>query len=109
MSETTTQEFERALAERDAQRYVLRLYVTGATPGSGRAIANLKTLCEKHLKGRYDLEVIDVYRQPKLAEGDQIVATPTLVRREPLPLRRLVGDLSDARTVLRGLDLRYEV
>src|SRR5579862_8317452 len=87
-------------------RYVLRLYVTGTTPKSLRAIANLKQICEEHLKGRYDLEVIDLYQQPRLAEGDQIVAAPTLIKRLPDPLRRLIGDMSDTDKVLVGLDLR---
>lgn len=108
MSDETTQEFERALAEGGTERYVFRLYVTGATPSSGRAIANLKALCEEHLKDRYELEVIDVYRRPELAEGDQIVATPTLIKELPPPLRRLVGDLSDTPSVLVGLNLRKE-
>lgn len=89
-----------------APHYVLRLYVTGKTPNSLRAIANLKAICEEHLQGRYDLQVIDVYQQPSLAEGDQIVATPTLIRKLPVPLRRFIGDLSDKEKVLFGLDLR---
>lgn len=91
--------------EKDLERYELRLYVTGATPSSGRAIANLKALCEEHLQDRYDLEVVDVYQQPRRAEEDGILATPTLIKRLPLPLRRLVGDLSDSDHVLLRLDL----
>jgi len=87
-------------------RYVLRLYVTGTTPKSLRAIANLKKICEEHLRGRYDLEVIDLYQQPTLAEGDQIVAAPTLIKRLPDPLRRMIGDMSNTDKVLVGLDLR---
>jgi circadian clock protein KaiB len=86
--------------------YVLRLYVTGKTPNSVRAIANLKELCNQYLPGRYDLQVIDIYQQPKLAEDDQIVATPTLVKELPLPLCRLIGDLSDRERVLVKLDLQ---
>lgn len=86
--------------------YVLRLYVTGKTPNSLRAIANLKELCESHLPGRYDLQVIDIYQQPELAGDDQIVATPTLVKELPPPLRRLIGDLSDRERVLVKLDLQ---
>ena len=89
-----------------AERYVLRLYVTGATGGSARAIENIKMLCEEHLKGRYELQVIDLYQQPGLAKGEQILAAPTLIKKLPLPLRRLVGDMSDARRVIVGLDLR---
>ena len=96
---------EEALADDKERRYTFRLYVSGATPRCGRAISNLKALCERYLRGRYELEVIDVYQQPSRAEGDHIVVTPTLVKREPLPLRRLVGDLSDREGVLLRLDL----
>lgn len=89
-----------------ASCYVLRLYVTGTTPNSMRAIANLKELCERYLPGRYDLQVIDVYQQPSLAEEDRIVATPTLVKELPPPLRKLIGDLSDRERVLVRLDLQ---
>lgn len=87
-------------------RYLLRLYVTGITPRSTRAIANIKSICEEHLKGNYDLEVVDLYRQPVLAAGDQIVAVPTLIKKLPPPLRRLIGDLSDREKVLIGLDIK---
>lgn len=76
-------------------RYSFRLYVTGATPSSSRAITLIKTFCEQFLKGRYLLEVVDVYQQPALAEEERILATPTLVKTSPLPLRRIVGNLSD--------------
>lgn len=102
----TTQAFERALEEQSNEQYVLRLYVTGTTPRSRRAIQNIKQLCDEHLEGRYDLEVIDVYQQPSLAAGEQIVALPTLIKALPLPLRRLIGDLSDEERVLLGLDLK---
>ena len=85
--------------------YSLRLYVSGTTPKSARAVENLKRICEERLRGRYDLEVIDVYQQPDLARVDQIVAVPTLIKRSPLPMRRLVGDLSNTESVLLGLDL----
>ncbi len=98
--------FEKALAAADEQHYVLRLYVAGATPKSTRAIESIKVLCEEHLKGRYALEVIDIYQQPALAKGEQIVAVPTLIKRLPLPLRKLVGDMSNEERVLFGLDLR---
>ncbi len=84
----------------------LRLYVAGQTPKSIRAFANLKAMCEEHLKGRYQIEVIDLRKNPQLARGDQIVATPTLVRRLPPPLRTIVGDLSNSVLLLVGLDLQ---
>ena len=82
------------------------MYVSGSTMRSARAVENIKRICEMHMKNRYDLEVIDIYQQPDLARRDQIVAVPTLIRRLPLPLRRLLGDLSNLESVLRGLDLR---
>src|ERR1700686_2843658 len=84
----------------------LRLYVAGQTPKSVRAFANLKVLCEEHLKGRYQIEVIDLRENPQLARGDQIVAVPTLVRRLPVPVRTIIGDLSNSARLLVGLDLR---
>lgn len=84
---------------------MLRLYVVGSTPQSSSAISNLKRICEGHLKGRYQLEVIDIYQQPRLAEGEQIIAAPTLIKELPPPLRRFVGDLSNLERVLVGLDL----
>jgi circadian clock protein KaiB len=86
--------------------YLLRLYVSDSTPKSERAVVNLKRVCEEHLKGRYDLEVIDIHRQAKLARDEQIIAVPTLIKRLPAPLQRLVGDMSDLNKVLVGLDLR---
>jgi circadian clock protein KaiB len=85
--------------------FVLRLYVTGTTARSTRAIANLREVCEQHLPERYDLQVVDVYQQPELAAREQLIAVPTLIRQLPLPLRRLVGDLSNRQRVLAGLDL----
>jgi len=85
--------------------YVLRLYVSGLTPNSTRAIANLKALCQNELAGRYDLQVLDIYQQPGVAKSEQIFAVPTLIKKLPLPLRRLVGDLSQKEQVLCGLDL----
>ena len=84
----------------------LRLYVAGQTPKSIRAFDNLKAMCEEHLKGRYQIEVIDLRKNPQLAHGDQIVAIPTLVRRLPLPLRTIIGDLSNSMLLLVGLDLK---
>ena len=92
-------------ASPETSQYVLRLYVTGKTPNSLRAIASLKEVCEQYLHGRYHLQVIDIYQQPALAEGDQIVATPTLIKKLPAPLRRLIGDMSNRERVLVGLDL----
>jgi circadian clock protein KaiB len=86
-------------------RYVLRLYVTGMTPRSARAIKNVQAICQEYLDGRYDLDVIDIYQQPVLTRGEQIVAAPTLIKKLPLPMRRLVGDMSDRERVLLGLDL----
>lgn len=83
--------------------YVLRLFITGATPNSVRAVANIKQICEEHLKGKYSLEVIDVYQQQSLAEKEQLIALPLLIRKQPLPERRLIGDMSDTEKVLKGL------
>ena len=99
------QGLEKALVQKKRARYVLRLYVTGTTPKSVTAIANIKKICESHLEGRYDLEVIDTYQKPEVAKKDQIIALPTLVKRLPTPLRRIIGDLSDTQKVLIGLDL----
>ena len=86
--------------------HVLRLYISGSTPKSALAVANIKRVCEQHLKNRYDLEVIDIYQQAHLARDQQIVAVPTLIKRLPHPLRRLIGDMSDLKKVLFGLDLK---
>ncbi len=86
-------------------KYLLKLYVTGQTPRSLRAIANLRALCEQELRGQYDLFVIDVLERPQLAEDEKILATPTVVKELPVPMRRIIGDLSDSESVLLGLDL----
>jgi len=98
----------KAVAGRKARKdfYVLRLYVAGLTARSRTAISNITTICEEHLQGRYDLEVIDVFQRPILAREEQIIATHTLVKKLPAPLRRLIGDLSEREKVLVGLDLR---
>lgn len=101
-----TKAFEQALNNPPDKHYVLRLYVTGMTPQSVRAIANVKKICEDHLHGRYELKVIDLYQQPQLAQGEQIIAAPTLIKKLPLPLRHIIGDMSSAERVLVGLDLR---
>lgn len=100
-----TAEYERLLEESKAARYVLRLYVSGTTPRSLQAIEAVSALCEEHLAGRFEIEVIDVYRKPELARQNQIIAAPTLVRELPPPLRKLIGDLTDVERVLRGLDI----
>jgi len=86
-------------------RYKLRLFVTGSTPRSARAIANMRKICEENLEGQYDLEVVDVYENPEATRELQIIATPTLVKILPEPLRRIIGDLSDRERVLAGLNL----
>jgi circadian clock protein KaiB len=103
---TSTEEFEKAAAKRDGAKYILRLYVTGMTPKSTRAIANVRKLCEEYLEDCYELKVIDIYQQPKLAKGEQIIATPTLIKKLPLPLRKLIGDMSDTERFLIGIDLK---
>ncbi len=85
--------------------YRLRLFVTGATPNSARAISNLKEFCETYLKGKYELEIVDVYQQPLMAGSEQLIALPMLIKKTPLPQRRLIGDMSDTDKVLRGLNL----
>ena len=108
MTTPTTEPNVRALfqqAARGAERYVLRLFVTGMTARSARAIENLRAICDEHLEGRYDLEVVDIYQQPVLTRGEQIVAAPTLIKKLPLPMRRIVGDMSNRKRVLLGLDL----
>lgn len=102
---SATAAFEQALATAGRVHYQLRLYVSGLSPRSTRAVASLKGICEEYLRGRYDLEVIDIYQQRLLAEREQIIAVPTLLRKLPQPSRRIVGDLSDRERVLSGLDL----
>ena len=86
--------------------YRLRLYVAGHTPKSTLAVHNLKQICEEHLQGRYEIEIIDLFENPQLAQGDQILALPTLVRRLPEPIKKIIGDLSNTESVLVGLDLQ---
>lgn len=101
-----TKAFEEALAaEPHAAHYRLRLFVSGSTPRSARAIQNIRALCDEKLHGRYNLEVIDIYQHPELVKPEQIVVTPTLVKKLPLPFRRIIGDLSDKERVLVGLDI----
>src|SRR6187200_2919840 len=96
----TTRAFEEASSNGVQNEYVLRLYITGMTPRSAEAFAKIKSICEKHLHGRYDLEVIDIYQNPSLASEEQIIASPTLIKKLPAPLRRLVGNLSQEDRVL---------
>jgi circadian clock protein KaiB len=90
----------------DVDRYLLKLYVTGQSPRTERAIANLRRLCKEELDGRYEIEIIDVLEHPQVAEDDRILATPTLIKQLPPPLRRVIGDLSNRDKVLLGLDVR---
>jgi circadian clock protein KaiB len=92
--------------KRPAAHYILRLYVTGQTPRSLRSVENLRALCDKYIPGQFELEVVDIYQQPAMAAAGQIIAAPTLIKSMPLPLRRLVGDFSDQKRVILGLDLR---
>jgi len=105
-AKSVTAAFEQSLTNPGTPRYELLLYVAGMTPRSARAIANIKQVCEEHLKGRYKLQVIDIYQQTALTKGEQIVAVPTLIKKLPVPLRRIIGDLSDRERVLIGLDLK---
>ncbi len=98
-------EFEKALEESKKAKRVLRLYVAGNSTKSTQAIANIREICETHLKGQYELEVIDIYQQPELARGEQIIAAPTLIKMLPPPLRKMVGNLSKQERILVGLDL----
>ena len=97
---------QESAGEENGEVWELRLYVAGQTPKSLAAFANLKKFCEEHLAGRYRIEVIDLVQQPQLARGDQIFAVPTLVRKLPEPLRKIIGDLSNTEKVLGGLDIR---
>lgn len=102
----STADYETAIERAGSERYELRLYIAGTTPASGKAVENLRAICEEHLKGRYELTVIDVFQQPLLAKNEQIIAVPTLIKKLPAPLRRIVGDLSNEHRVLVGLDLK---
>lgn len=97
---------KQSVGQEPQQKWTLRLYVAGQTPKSVSAFTNLKRLCETHLKGQYEIEVVDLLENPRLAKGDQIVAVPSLVRRLPPPVKKIIGDLADEEKVLVGLDLR---
>ncbi|WP_243374705.1 circadian clock KaiB family protein [Geotalea sp. SG265] len=99
-------DFELALERTSTGKYLLRLYVAGTTPNSRRAIENVRKICEEHLKGRYELEIVDIYQQPIFAREGQIVAAPTLVKELPPPLRKFIGDMSQTERILLGLDVR---
>ncbi len=104
--EDSAEEFEKILKEsKNKEKYILRLYITGLSPRSTRAIENVKKICEENLKGRYELEVIDVLQQPDYVKKEQLLAAPTLIKKLPLPLRRLIGDMSNKERLLVGLDL----
>jgi circadian clock protein KaiB len=105
-AKSTTKQFEAAVRKIARGHYLLKLYITGMTPRSTRAIINIKKICEEHLKGHYELEVIDIYQNPVLAKGEQIIAAPTLIKKLPLPLQKFIGDMSDTERILVGLDLR---
>ncbi|HZM02895.1 MAG TPA: circadian clock KaiB family protein [Candidatus Saccharimonadales bacterium] len=100
-----SRKLQKALSKPAREQYCLRLYVTGTTPKSVRAITNIKRICEAHLKGRYTLEVVDIYQQPVLAKKEQIIAAPTLIKKLPLPLRKFIGDMTNKDKILLGLDL----
>jgi circadian clock protein KaiB len=97
--------FEHAARSTTSEKYILRLYVSGMTTRSERAIENLRAICDEYLEGRYDLEVVDIHQQPVLLKGEQIIAVPTLVKKLPLPIRRIIGDMSNRQRLLLGLDL----
>ena len=103
---TALEAIEAASLEAKNQQYVLRLYVAGLTPRSQEAIRTMTALCEEHLAGRCKLEVIDIYQNPVLAKGEQIIAVPTLIKKLPLPLRKIIGSMADTDKILVGLDLK---
>ena len=103
---SSTEKFDLNVSGLSKDKYILRLYITGATSRSVLAITNLKKICEEYLEGRYELEVIDLYQKPRLAKDEQIIAAPTLIKKLPLPFRRIIGDMSNKEKVLLGLDLK---
>jgi len=102
----TMKEVEAAIKARGNNHYVLRLYISGLTPKSQRAIDNLKAICERHLKDRYELDIIDIFQQPELARAEQVIAAPTLVKELPPPLRKFIGDMSQTEKILVGLEVK---
>ncbi len=105
-TKATAVSLEKAAEKKKNQKYVLRLYVAGMTPRSQNAIKNINKICQENLQGHCDLQVIDVFRHPTLAKGEQIIAAPTLIKKLPRPLRRFIGDLSNTKQIVLGLDLR---
>jgi len=99
---------EKAAKAQTGERYILRLFVAGITPKSERAIRSVKEVCEQYLKGRYDLEIVDIYQRPETLKEDQVVVAPTLIKRLPEPLRRLIGDMTDREKILVGLNLKVK-
>jgi len=102
----STEMFDLTISDPGKDKYILRLYITGTTQRSALSIINLNKICEEYLEGRYELEVIDLYQKPFLAKDEQIIATPTLIKKLPLPFRRIIGDMSNIEKVLLGLDLK---
>jgi circadian clock protein KaiB len=105
-TQTAIEALEAATHDAENQQYTLRLYIAGLTPRSQEAIRNVTAICEEHLAGRCELEVIDIYQHPVLAKGEQIIAAPTLIKKLPLPLRKVIGNMADKEKILVGLDLR---
>ena len=99
-------DFEKAVGKTNEGYYILRLFVAGMTPNSKKAVENVKNICEEHLEGRYELEIVDIYQQPAFAKEGQIFAAPTLVKELPLPLRKFIGDMSQTERLLVGLDVK---
>lgn len=100
-------QFEQAIDDPQSEKkIIMKLYVSGATPRSSRAIENIRNFCEEHLKGRYELEIVDIYQQPELLKHDEVVAAPTLIKELPLPLRKLIGDMSDEEKIMIGLNIK---
>ncbi len=104
-SRDAADDYEQAYQKAGTRRYVLRLYVSGITPRSRTAIQNIRKVCEENLNGRYDLEIIDIYQQPERIREEQILAAPTLIKKLPLPLRKIIGDMSNTERILVALDL----
>jgi circadian clock protein KaiB len=106
IKKSSAEKFDLEVSVLSKEKYILRLYITDTTSRSVLAITNLKKICEEYLEGRYELEVIDLYKNPRLAEDEQIIAAPTLIKKLPLPFRRIIGDMSNKEKVLLGLDLK---
>ena len=103
---SSTEKLDLTMSVLSKDKYILRLYITGSTSRSVLAITNLKKICEEYLEGLYELQIIDLYQNPSLAKGEQIIAAPTLIKKLPLPFRRIIGDMSNKDKVLLGLDLK---